>query len=565
MDIPISGVDSWLTLNGKPLSFQADDENERADAAENRDNLLKITNDAPDGLQIRVENELLKTERYGRWYWRPTDYAGLYQLEVLALGYPPSIARIRVRPGKLSTQRYYSMLRDISQVATDLLFSLHSPAGVKVTARSRDKEQSALREFQLVQHIMHELCSVMARIRRNPYRSLQGYVEPRLLHEVCQFSREASPIPGPLVALATPYTVPYLPLTWAVQQNKLTHDVYENRLLKHFIQHQLATKIRSIQKNIDREMKHHQQNRDRNRRNGWEDDETPKIEALEEKWNESQQWAKKCIDWEGERFLTGVRTILTTDKVSQFLLKNPDYSRFYRLYLQFKRELKLNLDANNYLSMLALRKMSELYEIWSIFQLTTLIIDVLIQEEYAITSNSIFYEIEKDRFQFEIKKNISSIVLAKGDKLVEIKYEPLYKKHITSTRGLVSLYDNQLTPDMAVEVYNQDLIQHVLIFDAKYRYLEQDGEYHPKEEDLDKMSRYRDAIRYWVRDPRQPNKRPRRIVSSSYILYPGTNLQHIPNEPEVGALPMVPDMRTDMWIEVEEAVKDILWFADLLQ
>src|SRR5436190_22856007 len=175
MDIPISGVDSWLTLNGKPLSFQAGDENEGADVAKNRNNLLRVTFNAPDSLQIRVENELLETEIYGRWYWQPTDYAGLYQLEVLAPNYPPYIAKVRVRPGKLSTQRYYSMLRDISQVATDLLFSLHSPAGVKVTARSRDKEQSALREFQLVQHIMHELGLVMARIRRNPYRSLQGY------------------------------------------------------------------------------------------------------------------------------------------------------------------------------------------------------------------------------------------------------------------------------------------------------------------------------------------------------------------------------------------------------
>ena len=565
MDIPTSGVDTWLTLNGKPLSFQKDDENERADAAENRNNLLRITIDAPDGLQIRVENEPLETERYGRWYWRPRDYAGLYQLEVLAPGHAPFTARVRVRPGKLSAQRYISMITDINQFATDLLFSLHSPAGVKVIARSRGKEQSALREYQLIQHIVHELGLIMARIRRNPRRSLQGYTDPRLIHEIRQFSSEATPIPGPSVLNAKAGTVQYLPLVWSVQQNELTYDVYENRLLKHFIQHQLASKIRNIQKSINRDKKLHLQNRELKRIKGWADDETPKIEALEEKWSESQAWMKKCIDWTGELFLTRVKTMVNVDRASQFLLKNPDYSRFYRLYVQFQRELKLNLETEDFFSLLALRKMSELYEIWSIFQITSLIIDVLVQEDYTIISSSLFYELDRDRFQFEIKKNTSSIVLSKGNKRVEIKYEPVYKKGIASRRGLISLYNDQLTPDMTIEVYSGGVIEHVLIFDAKYKYQEQYGKFIPKEEDIGKMSWYRDAIRYLEKDPRRQSQRPRRIVSSAYILYPGTSFQHIKEEPEIGALPLIPDMKADLWIDVEEAVKDILWFADLLQ
>lgn len=564
MDTPISGVDTWLILNGKPLSFQSGNENESADAAESRNNLIRITPNAPDGLQIRVENELLETERYGRWYWRPKDYAGLYQLEVLAPDHPPFLAKIRVRPGKLSAQRYVSMLVDITQFATDLLFGLHSPAGVKVIAHTRDREQSALREFQLVQHIIHELGLIMARIRRNPRRSLQGFTEPRLIHEIHYFSSEVSPVPGPTVALDTLKTVQYLPIIWTVQQHELTYDVYENRLLKHFIQYQLASKIRHIQKSIDREKKLHLQNRELKRIKGWEDDETPKIKALEEKWNESQNWLRKCIDWVGEPFLIKIKIMFTVDRASQFLLKNPDYSRFYRLYLQFQRELKLNVDTDDFFSTLAPRKMSELYEIWSILQLTSLIIDVLIQEEYTFASSSLFYELEKDRFQFDIKKNTSSIILRKDDRSVEIKYEPLYRKNISGSAGLVSHYTDQVTPDMAIEVYVSGTIEHVIVFDAKYKYLEQDGEYFPKEEDIGKMSWYRDAIRYWEKNPQRPNKQARRIVSSAYIIYPGTSLQHFQEEPEVGALPLIPDMKADMWVNIEEAVKDILWFADLL-
>jgi len=48
------------------------------------------------------------------------------------------------------------------------------------------------------------------------------------------------------------------------------------------------------------------------------------------------------------------------------------------------------------------------------------------------------------------------------------------------------------------------------------------------------------------------------------ILYPGTYLEHAPDEPEIGAFPLVPNMTQDGLQEVEEAIKDILWFVKLL-
>jgi len=53
-------------------------------------------------------------------------------------------------------------------------------------------------------------------------------------------------------------------------------------------------------------------------------------------------------------------------------------------------------------------------------------------------------------------------------------------------------------------------------------------------------------------------------VSSAYILYPGNYLEHDPDEAEIGALPLVPDMPQAGMLEVKEAIKDILWFVKLL-
>jgi predicted component of viral defense system (DUF524 family) len=568
MATPVSGANSWLTLNGKPLHFQDDDENLAAQAKENHKNILQITSYAPDDLRISVDDEPIETYRYGRWDWYPKEYAGLYQLQVGAPGYPLLIAKVRVLPSKLSFERYEMMLSDISEIATDLLFSLDSPASERAKAQTRGKQISALRDYHLIQPLVYELGKSIAQIRRNPLRKLQEYPEQRLLHEVHRFSSEATPVAGAVITLpksvASPYELHALPETWTVIQNTLTYDVYENRLLKHFMLRQLLVRINTIQGRASAELKRREQSRKVKLRSGWVDDETSKIEELENVIEECQKMAKWCIAWGGESYLAQVKLSAASSNATQVLLKNPYYNRFYRLYLQFQQELKISLDTDKYLTELTLRKMSDLYEIWSVFQITEVIKDILIDEDYQITSNGLFYELEQDNFQFDIRRNTASITLEKGELKVALKYEPLYPKFVGGMKGLVSTDYKQLSPDMSVEVYHQNLIKHVIIFDAKYRYEKLDEGFHPKDEDLNKMRKYQALIRYSEYSPGNQVLRPKKIVSSAYILYPGTYIDHDKDEPEIGALPLVPKMDNDDRLDVEDAIKDILWFADLL-
>ena len=117
---------------------------------------------------------------------------------------------------------------------------------------------------------------------------------------------------------------------------------------------------------------------------------------------------------------------------------------------------------------------------------------------------------------------------------------------------------------MAVEVYERGQPRHVAIFDAKYRwYRENDGSYHPKDEDLNKMRKYRDLIQYQTYDQKKRQERWQKIVSSAYILYPGGFLERDPGN-VIGALPMVPMMPKSLSRAVEQAVVDILRMARLL-
>jgi predicted component of viral defense system (DUF524 family) len=232
--------------------------------------------------------------------------------------------------------------------------------------------------------------------------------------------------------------------------------------------------------------------------------------------------------------------------------------------LQFQQELKISLDTQQYLAILSLRKMWDLYQIWSVFHLTTMIVDTLTDVGYQVTSSNIFYEVERDSFQIDVQKNAPTVTLAKDDLTIEMKYEPQYPRPIGNMPGLVSTDYAQLTPDMSVESYIGGQLKNVLIFDAKYRYQEINGSYYPRDDDLNKMRKYRDKICYRTYDPRKPSQRPQKVVSSAYIIYPGTYLEHDSDEAEIGALPLVPSMIQDEIFAVKEAIKDILWFVKLL-
>ncbi len=576
MVTPVSGANAeantWLTLNDVPLSFIPGDENLDAHAGENIDNRLLITSPDLNRLEIRIDGELLPTAFYGFWLWHPYGYAGLYQIEVSKPGFPSQIASVRVFPEKLTQERYEAMLTDLRTFAIDLLFSLTSSTGEKAITELDKEEPSPYREYKQVKGIIDALQDVMEHIRRNPYRVLREEREQRYLREVRQFSSEAIPVPGTMTrlpsSLAARCAIEYLPEKWIARRTLLTYDVHENRLLKHFVQRQLIARLAMLQKRAESEMRRREQDRIVKIRNKWVDDETPEIENLYQVMTDCQQMMRRCIFWADEVFLASVQPVAMTGKATQVLLKNPSYNRFYLLYLRFQQHLRISLDIEQFLTILALRKIWDLYEFWSVFQVTRIVIEKLEQVGYVITSNGVFYEIERNYFQFDVRRNVSSIVLTKGETRVEIKYEPVYPNHKTlrNVSGLVArLYSaNPLTPDMAIEVYEREQPKHIAIFDAKYRwYREIDGSYHPKDEDLNKMRKYRDLIQYKIYDRKTGRERWQQLVSSAYVLYPGESLDRDPGM-MIGALPMTPKMTAHQRKEVEQATVDILRLLRLL-
>src|SRR5579859_2234171 len=172
MATPVSGADGWLTINRRPLSFREHDENTALNIGEYSNNYIEITDHAPRYLQVFIDDELLETSKYGIWIWKAKDYAGLYRLTVEAPGYEAQVAWIRVFPHKFTQRIYEQMKRELSEIASDLLYCLISPASERAVYSKRSEETSKLLDYKQVRRIVGEMRDVMSEIRRDPHHTL---------------------------------------------------------------------------------------------------------------------------------------------------------------------------------------------------------------------------------------------------------------------------------------------------------------------------------------------------------------------------------------------------------
>lgn len=560
MATQVSGVNRWLTLNGEPLRFHPVSENLAAGAEEYGYNNLRLTRSAPDGLTIWVDGEQLETEIYGRWTWRPRGFAGLYELGVSAPGHGRHQTQVRVLPSLFSQQRHEWMLQEIAKFSLDLLLRLQSPATEWMSVDDLEESQSPLRSYRLIEQLMAELGTAMRQIELMPHQALVSQSERRQWHEVRDYSAEVTPVAGPTVAL--PQLRARLPeawpLQWDVSSHALTYDVYENRLLKQFLWRQLLIRISDVAERAGQEIQRRRSDLAIKQRRGWEDDESGRIAELEAVVVRCKEMERQVLAWGSLPFLQYVRPRTQRTVPTQVLQKHPAYGRFYQLYLLFQRKLRRGLNVDGFLTRIALRKMSELYEMWAVFRMTNLLMFALGKAGFRIISSQGFYRLEDAYFHFEVDRG-AEIALLKGDRRLAIRYEPTYPPMGLLPTGLVTARRYQRTPDLALEVWRGGEVEHVLIFDAKYKVEKVAGRETFVQDDVQKMSSYYSEIAWKERDPR---RRPRPVVSSAYILYPGEVVEHDTDYIQVGALPFVPGPKQQD--AVMPALVDLLRFAELL-
>src|SRR5260370_19780500 len=227
MATPVSGANAWLTINQKPLSFEARTENEQLIITEYSRNTIRITSKAPEITALFIDDQELETERYGTWLWNPKHYAGLYRFVVQTPDSQPQTALVRVFPHKFSQHLYEKMKKDLSETALDLLFRLDSPAMEKAEYVTRVQDTSSLHDYHQIRDIIEKFRDIMSHLRREPYCTLHEQSTQQDWQEISHFSDRITPLPGESIALpqalAERHRIHALPQWWAVQQNRPTY------------------------------------------------------------------------------------------------------------------------------------------------------------------------------------------------------------------------------------------------------------------------------------------------------------------------------------------------------
>lgn len=540
---------------------------------EYKKNYLSITPFAPRPLEIFIDQKQLETHDYGFWVWRPRTYAGLYELRVKARGYADQVTQVRVIPQYFTQTLYQKMLDDVNRIATGLLFNLVSSVSERIESVKQLQEASPLQDYRHIRVIIDRLGDILSAIRRDPYRVLTNKIEQQDWHDVWQFNCDSQAIGGDIIHVPQHINGKVrslaLPTRWQVLQAIPSYDVYENRLLKQFLQKQLIAKLNAIEERATSEIRRRKATLVYMQKHNFPDaeDEQQAIAALERVILECTRMGRRCRQWSDEAFLRSVRGEVSGSKATQVLLKHPSYSRFYKLYLQFQQQLQISLNTKAYIEKLSLRKIPEIYEMWSVFKITRMAIDELKQRGYEQISQSLFYEVDKNSFRFDVNKNVASIILAKDDTYVKIIYEPVYPNYtITREERLVTTHGRNLpqTPDMSIEVYVRNKPQAVCIFDAKYkRERESDGYFYPLVEDTNQMNNYVANIQYQRYDATSGRFRIYSIVSSAYVLYPGNRVYEEASG-KVGGIPLRPNMSRNLQQAARKKLNDILSDAGIV-
>jgi hypothetical protein len=484
-------------------------------------------------------------------------------VEVSAPGYGSYQTQVRVSPSHVTLRQQAQMLQDIAEISADLLFQLQSPASKRVGISSATTYASPLRNYHLIESLIGDLESAMALITHNPHRALVGRYERRQWHEPAVIGANATAVPGPIIDVpdARPGVPGILPREWQVERMELTYDVYENQLLKQFLWRQFLPRLIQVEDGASSEIQRRQDRLSLCRSHHWDDSATAeetRIAEMEEVIKSVRFLQRRVIGWGNLPFLRWVRLSPLRAVPTQVLQKDPGYSQFYSVYLRFQQELRQGVTAERLLTKIALRKMSELYEMWAIFRVMDILLPLLKMEGYQVVSETGFFRLEDQLFHFEVDRN-AVIELARGKTRVCIRYEPHYPHFERGRDGLGTTHYPWLAPDLAVEKWERGSPQAVLIFDPKYKSREHRGRETYLEEDLNKMSAYCVEILWKAPDTRS---RPQPIVTSAYILYPGEALKHNKEYPQVGALPVVPQL--DRWRTVRQVLVDLLRNGGLL-
>ncbi len=412
--------------------------------------------------------------------------------------------KLQIHNKKISNQLYEQMLNDLARHYASLVFAYATPVGQHYSKSVRGEDSAFVEYLFLKKYLLNQelgLDAIAAFFVYNPHRifctdrprcAIQDChsVDPSVIHSI---------IHSPMVALPQRHPLSRTTLgKLFVNKNGMsqfpteainivkheTVDTNENRFIKHFMQ-ELLRKIERLQRELV-----HQRCSFLN----------PEVKEDLDKLRQKLFHFLSLGMWQE------VGSLRLIPANSQVLLKRDGYRQLFSLYSLLQLATRCDFLQSDFKHLAETKDVPTLYEYWCFFEIKAVLetLSVVINVDRLVNKGASNHTLI-DSLCIEYKNGVKLFFNKTYSGSSEITTQNEYNADIAINES----YSHNLRPDIILELNGQRLI-----FDAKYKgkkggfYCSEDdgtvGKW--KEEDIDKMHTYREAIRN---------------VAGSYILFPG--------------------------------------------
>jgi predicted component of viral defense system (DUF524 family) len=445
-----------------------------------------------NGVPLDLSQRVLRgsTQVVAEW---PLSGTGHFELTLRLADEIVETTTWTVGPGKISPQAYQSLLEDLEaelpvSIALGLQklggatgLDLTTPTGVTSIA----EEVSRLKRAVSRSSKGPGLAAILREVARDPHEVLTGTqtwvaAERARRVEPSGFMRA--------IALGSNLDATGIPLRLPDSRVRPTMDVYENRLLKAFVE-QVVHRLNRLRAVLERA--------------GHADQLAEAIDLLEQ-----MERARRQAPFLDEVGLLGQ----TPNRVTMVLAKRPAYRDMLEAFLQFRRRTAVRLKEPALES--PLESLPNLYETWGVLHTIRSVLGLAEEEGYTILRDELLRPDPLGAWIEVLPNGRAALRVERHDgQRVSVIHQRVYS---ATENGMRSVSYTQI-PDLAVEVSRPGGETEVFLFDPKYKldseFTDEAGRVgKPKKVDIDKMHAYRDAIRDGTGS---------RVVRFAGILYPG--------------------------------------------
>lgn len=380
---------------------------------------------------------------------------GLTDFHVLVNGKEALMITLEVYPSKISYKKdYENILRDVNEEIYNLAYGFLGRTYLNSEINNmRNKDDSEF--YSILNYVFKKLLRAIDTVLNNPYHALTK--ESRILkyQNMKSVTNETIRYLEKRPHLLNKVNGRFVPSEALVVKKTVTTDVKENRLLK-FI---LESIVRKIDK-FDHKFKGHEEHKKR-----------------------IVQFKREITRRIKSSFLNNIESSYIDCNTSLVFTMAPGYKEVYKYYLMLQKGLTINSDIFN----ISMKDLSLLYEYWCFIK-----INALLKKKYKLLSSDIF----------KIKDKGINVYLEKGRESRLIYLNPVTNEKFSvfynGTRNSETVGQK---PDNILSLNKEGSSkEYEFIFDAKYKidytdnYIKRNKSAGPKEEDINTMHRYRDAI-----------------------------------------------------------------------